>query len=80
MSTHNYWLVPPTDEITTREALAILGLKEPSTIARYVQAGKLVPSRKLPTRTGAYLFWRADVERLRDQRAADAAERAEQAS
>ncbi len=58
------WPMAPTDEITTREALVILKLKEPSTIARYVQSGKLVPSRKLPRKTGAYLFWRADVERL----------------
>lgn len=55
---------PPTDEIATREALTILGYRNPSTIVRYVQAGKLRPSRKLPGRTGAYLFWRADVERL----------------
>jgi hypothetical protein len=61
--------MPPTDEITTREALEILKLKEPSTISRYVAAGKLVPSRKLPRKTGAYLFWRADVERLAALRA-----------
>lgn len=66
--------MPPTDEITTREALAILGLREPSTISRYVKEGKLRESRKLPGRTGAYMFWRADIERLRDERSAERAE------
>lgn len=61
--------MPPTDEITTREALALLNLREPSTISRYVADGKLTPSRKLPGRTGAYMFWRADIERLAAQRA-----------
>ena len=64
---------PPTDEIVTREALTILGITDPSTISRWVQIGKLKPSRKLPGKSGAFLFWRADVERL-------AAERAEVAS
>jgi hypothetical protein len=63
-------LHPPTDEVTTREALEILGLQEPSTVLRFVQAKKLTPSRKLPGRTGAYLFWRADIERLAAERAA----------
>ena len=60
----------PTDEITTREALKILGLKEHSTITRYVHAGKLTPSRKLPWTTGPYLFWRTDIERLAAERKA----------
>ena len=62
---------PPTDEITTQEALAILGLKQPSNVSRYVAAGKLTPSRRLPGRTGAMLFWRADVLRFAAERAAD---------
>jgi hypothetical protein len=53
-----------TDEVTTREALEILNLSQPSTIAKYVKLGKLAPSRKLPGKTGAYLFHRADVEAL----------------
>lgn len=52
------------DEITSREALELLGLAHPSTISRYVALGKLTPSRKLPGRTGAYLFRRSDVEAL----------------
>ena len=55
----------PTDEITTRQALELLGFTDPSTISRYVQVGKLTPSRKLPGKTGAYLFHRADVEALK---------------
>lgn len=61
---------PPTDEIPTRAALAILGYTNPSTITRYVQSGKLTPSRKLPGQNGPYLFWRADVQRLADDQAA----------
>lgn len=64
---------PPTDEITSREALAILGYTDASTIARYVQIGKLTPSRKLPGKTGAYLFWRRDVQRLATEQAQAAA-------
>lgn len=61
---------PPTDEITTREALDLLGLNNPSTVIRMVHDGVLTPSRKLPGRTGSYLFWRSDVDRLVDERAA----------
>lgn len=59
------------DEITTAQATEVLGLTNVSTVARYVYEGKLTPSRKLPGKTGAYLFWRSDVERLRDQQAAE---------
>ena len=61
---------PPTDEVTTKEALAILGYGHPSTVTRYVAEGKLSPSRKLPGRSGAFLFWRHDIVRLRDEQAA----------
>lgn len=64
---------PPTDEVTTREALDILGYGHPSTVTRYVAEGKLAPSRKLPGKSGAYLFWRHDIIRLRDQQAAERA-------
>ena len=63
----------PTDEITAREALEVLGYSDPSTISRYVALGVLSASRKLPGKTGARLFWRRDVERLRDEQAAKAA-------
>ena len=57
-------VTPPTDEIVTKEAMRILGISQPSTISRYVRDGKLTPSRRLPGQTGAFLFWRHDVERL----------------
>lgn len=60
----------PTDEIVTKDALGILGYTNPSTIVRYVQSGKLRPSRRLPGKNGPYLFWRADVQRLADEQAA----------
>ena len=61
------------DEITTREAAEILGYKDVGSIARWAQIGRLKPSRKLPGKTGAYLFRRHDVERLRDELAAERA-------
>ena len=57
-----------SDEITTREALDILGFASPASVTRLVAEHKLKPSRKLPGATGAYLFRRAHIERLRDER------------
>lgn len=56
----------PTDEITTREAADLLGFVSTTSIIRMVNDRRLVPSRKLPTKRGAYLFWRADVLRYRN--------------
>ncbi len=57
----------PPDEVTTAEALDILGLAHRSSVTRLVAEGKLTPSR----RVGAvFLFHRSDVEALRDRRAA----------
>jgi len=61
-----------TDEITTREALAILGLANPSTVTRMVAEHKLVATRKLPGLTGAFLFRRSDIEQLAADRKAAA--------
>ena len=61
------------DEITTREALDILGLAHPSSITHLVAEHKLKPSRRMPGKRGAYLFRRAHIERLRDERAASGA-------
>ena len=60
---------PPTDEITSREAIGILGFTNLSTISKYVGYGKLTPSRRLST--GQYLFWRRDIQRLADEQAAE---------
>lgn len=52
-----------TAEITIAEAVAIAG-RDRSTIIRWISAGKLTPTRKLPGRTGSYLLDRSDVVRL----------------
>lgn len=62
--------VDNTDLVNTAQAREILGKASPSTIARMVAAGKLVPVTKLPGLRGAYLFHRADVEALAKGRAA----------
>jgi len=59
-----------SDLVNTGEALTILGMSSPTTVTRLVQAGKLTPATKLPGLRGAYLFLRADVERLAAERAA----------
>lgn len=62
----------PTDEITTTEALEILGFAHPSSVTRLVAERKLKPSRKLPGKTGAFLFHRRDIEAFAAQRCAQA--------
>lgn len=57
------------DEVTTREALEILGLAHQSSVTRMVAEGKLRPSRRLAL---GFLFLRSDIEALRDERAARA--------
>lgn len=62
-----------TDELVgANEAAEILCVAS-RTVRRLVGAGELATARKLPGRTGAYLFRRADVEALREQRAQGAA-------
>lgn len=63
----------PDDLITTQAALDILRYADPSSVARLVKEGALTPALKLPGKTGAYLFHRADIERLRDERAGSVA-------
>lgn len=60
----------PPAEVTTREAAVILGYAHSSSLTRMVADGKLYPTRKLPGRTGAYLFDLAEIEALRDLAAA----------
>lgn len=62
--------VDNTDLVNTAQARELLGKASPSTIARWVAAGKLVPAHKLPGLRGAYLFHRTDVEALAKGRAA----------
>jgi hypothetical protein len=53
-------------EVTAAEAAEILG-KDRRQVTRLVKRGTLKPSRKLPGYTGAYLFWRADVEAISER-------------
>jgi hypothetical protein len=55
---------------TTREAVTLLAAPDRKTVLRLVESGALVPLHKLPGATGAYLFRRADVLALAEQRAA----------
>lgn len=60
------------DLIGSTEACRILGI-ERSTLVRWVQMKWLKPASKLPGPNGAYLYRRAEIERLAAQRAAEAA-------
>jgi len=55
------------DLITSPEAAAMLGVSV-RTVHRKIEEGRLTPAKKLPGPTGAYLFNRADVEALAQQR------------
>jgi len=63
----------PHDElIGSDEASVRLGIDR-STLTRWITAGKITPALQMPGPTGAFLFTRADVERLaadREQKAA----------
>lgn len=50
--------------ISTREAAALLGLKNVSTVTRMVKEGRLAAAMKMPGLTGALLFRREDIEEL----------------
>lgn len=62
-----------TELITADEAAAIVN-RSRRTVQRWADAGTLPVARKLPGRTGLYLFHRGDVERLRDRLADGAAQ------
>lgn len=53
--------------LTSATACSVLGVDR-STLVRWVQAGRIRPVFKFPGSNGAYLFERADVEQLREQR------------
>jgi excisionase family DNA binding protein len=52
--------------LVTAEAAEILGV-DPATVVRWAEKGKLKPVRKLPGRSGDYLFSRDDVIRRKTQ-------------
>jgi excisionase family DNA binding protein len=68
----NHAMPTTTDLIGTAETSEILGIDR-GTLSRWISAGKIIPALRMPGQTGAYLFHRADVETVRDQRTARAA-------
>jgi excisionase family DNA binding protein len=53
--------------MSTAQAAVMLGV-DPATITRWVRQGRLAPAFKGPGRTGGFMFYRTDVERLARQR------------
>lgn len=62
--------VQPTNLLSTAEAVEAIGLKSPSTISRWVDAGRITPAKKLGGKTGAYLFTEDEVRRVAAEYAA----------
>lgn len=62
----------PTDLLGTLEAAEVIGV-ERSVLSRWVTSGRLTSNYRLPTPsgTGALLFLRSEVERCRDEYAAN---------
>ncbi len=52
-----------TEMVGVAEAAQIIGVST-RTLHRLAKSGDLPHAHKNPRRTGAYLFWRADVQRL----------------
>lgn len=69
------------DLVSTREAMELLGYRNPSSIARMVYEGKLTPAMQFGGKHGNYVFNRSDIEAVVTARAeAKAAEQAETAA
>ena len=51
------------DLIGSKDACRILNVDR-ATLVRWVWAGELTPAMKLPSKNGAYLFARADIDTL----------------
>ena len=60
-----------TDLIGSAEACRILGDISRSTLTRWVESGRITPDYRLPGENGAFLFIRAEVERVAAERSAD---------
>ena len=56
--------VNTADLVTSREAMEILNYASPSSIARLVYSGRLIPVHQIGGTNGSYLFDRADIERI----------------
>ncbi|AXN50994.1 helix-turn-helix domain-containing protein [Mycobacterium marinum] len=59
---------PPANFIGSAEVARLLEINQ-VTVARWVTSGELKPVHKLPGKNGAYLFSRADIEKLATERA-----------
>jgi predicted site-specific integrase-resolvase len=55
--------------IGSTESCRILNVDK-ATLSRWVTSGRITPAHKLPSRNGAYLFRRADIKALAEQREA----------
>lgn len=66
----NFRHVPKNEQLLPTKQVAELLRVDVRTVHRMAEDGRLPPALKLPGTTGAWLFERADVERIADQRAA----------
>lgn len=57
---------PLDDLLTTQQSLDRIGYGDPSSISRWVAAGRLTPALKLPGLRGAYLFSVEEIDRFRE--------------
>lgn len=62
--------MPPSDDLIASKPACDLLEIDRSTLTRWVASGRIKPAVKLPGQTGAYLFYRADVEAERKARVA----------
>lgn len=53
----------PPDLLSTTQVCEVVGFDR-STLSRWIKDGTAVPALRLPGKTGAYLFTRAETERL----------------
>lgn len=70
---HSTAMPQQSDLVSTREAMEILGYRNPSSVARMVYEGKLTPAHQMGGKGGSYVFLRADVEAIASARVAEAA-------
>ena len=61
----------PLDLVGSSDAAKILGV-HPATVTRLVDSGDLTPAGRLGGDSGAFVFHRADVEKLAEKRKAPA--------
>jgi len=60
-------LQPLTDLLTKSEAAEYLGV-DTSTISRWLTQGKITAAKKIPGRSGGYIFDRAEILRVAAER------------